>query len=251
MTAMNAIRWIRHFEDNTPLNDALTLPGAACLLPESVRRPLAESLAVFQLGETGGGTRLRRHAAGLAEEAGWSGYPQAIDRFIAEEQSHGRLLARLVAHLGGSLRRKQWSNGLFRRLRGLAGLEFAIQMLLTAELVAEVYYGMIYLRAGDPAVRMVAGKILRDEVSHLAFQREFLAARLLRLTPAAQRLWCWQFVAVHAVTAAAVAWDHRHCLRALGMTTAEFRRRSGMACAAFVRRLRSQLAAAETQAAVS
>lgn len=247
---MNTTAWIHHFEQNTPLNDALPLPVSPSPLPEAVRRPLAESLAVFQLGETGGGTRLRRYASGLAREAGWSGYPRAVDRFIAEEQSHARLLARLVAHLGGRLRRKQWSNGLFRRVRGLAGLEFAIQMLLTAELVAEVYYGTLFLRCPDPAVRTVAGKILRDEVQHLAFQREFLAARLARLTPAAQRLWSWQFAAVHAFTAAAVAWDHRHCLRALGVEPAEFRQRATAARAAFVRRLERGLAAAELQACV-
>lgn len=248
---MNTSRWIRHFEQNTPLNDALPMPEVASPLPETVRRALADSLAVFQLGETGGGTRLRRHAAALAGEAGWAGYPRAVDRFIAEEQSHARLLARLVAHLGGRLRKKQWSNGLFRRLRGLAGLEFAIQMLLTAELVAEVYYGTLFLRVRDPAVRAVAGKILRDEVQHLAFQREFLAARLARLTPAAQRLWSWQFAAVHALTAAAVAWDHRRCLRALGVEPAEFRRRAAASRAVFARRLQRLLTLAEAQACVS
>ncbi len=248
---MNTRHWIQYFEQNTPLNDALTWPEAASPLPEAVRRPLAESLAVFQLGETGGGTRLRRHAAGLAREAGWQGYPRAVDRFIAEEQSHARLLARLVAHLGGRLKEKQWSNGLFRRLRGLAGLEFAIQMLLTAELVAEVYYGTLFLRCSDPAVRAVAGKILRDEVQHLAFQREFLAARQARLTPAAQRLWTWQFAAVHALTAAAVAWDHRHCLRALGVAPAEFRQRAASARTAFARRLERLLATPELQPCVS
>jgi hypothetical protein len=248
---MNTSHWIRHFEQNTPLNDALPLPAAESPLPVAVRRSLAESLAVFQLGETGGGTRLRRYAAGLAREAGWRDYPRAVDRFIAEEQSLARLLARLVAHLGGRLRQKQWSNGLFRRLRGLAGLDFAIQVLLTAELVAEVYYGTLFLRARDPAVRVVAGKILRDEVQHLAFQREFLAARLVRLKPAAQRLWVWHFAAVHALTAAAVAWDHRRCLRVLGLEPVEFRRRAAVAQSTFARRLQRLLATAEAQACVS
>ncbi len=248
---MNTRHWIQHFEQNTPLNDALTWPESASPLAEVVRRALAESLAVFQLGETGGGTRLRRYAAGLAREAGWGGYPRVVDRFIAEEQSHARLLARLVAHLGGRLRQKQWSNGLFRWVRGLAGLEFAIQMLLTAELVAEVYYGTLFLRCTDPAVRAVAGKILRDEMQHLAFQREFLVERLARLTPAAQRLWLWQFATVHALTAAAVAWDHRRCLRALGVEPVEFCRRAAAARAAFARRLERLLATPEAQACVS
>jgi hypothetical protein len=106
-------------------------------------------------------------------------------------------------------------------------------------------------RLGRVGVRAVAGKILRDEVRHLAFQREFLAARLARLTPAAQRLWSWQFAVVHALTAAAVAWDHRRCLRALGVEPVEFRRRAAAARAAFARRLERDLATAELQACVS
>jgi hypothetical protein len=70
--------------------------------------------------------------------------------------------------------------------------------------------------------------------------------RLARLTPAAQRLWSWQFAVVHPLTAAAVAWDHRRCLRALGVEPVEFRRR-----AAFARRLERDLATAELQACVS
>ncbi|HCN29525.1 MAG TPA: hypothetical protein DIT64_12395 [Verrucomicrobiales bacterium] len=238
---MNTGHWIRHFTRNTPLNDSLRLPPAPVTLPDEIRLPLAASLAVFQLGESGGGTRLRRYAREVAPLVNFRGYQRAVDLFIAEEQSHSRLLERVVLHLGGSLIEKQWTNSVFRRLRGLVNLEFAIQVLLTAELVAEIYYGALYLRVSDPVVRVMARKILQDETRHLEFQREFLSERLATFSPAGRWLWRLQFEAVHAVTAAVVAWDHRHCLKALGVGLPEFFERTRKAWAVFQRRLDSRI----------
>lgn len=234
---MNTAHWIRHFAQNTRLNETLELPAGPTNLPEKIRRPLADSLAVFQLGESGGGTRLRRYAREVAPLENFRGYQKAVDLFIAEEQSHAHLLARVVRHLGGALLERQWTNSVFRRLRGLVNLEFAVQVLLTAELVAEVYYGALCLRVRDEAVRVMARKILHDEMRHLAFQREFLAERLAAFSPAGRWLWRLQFAGVHAATAAVVAWDHRRCFRALGLGMREFFQRARKAHAVFQRRL--------------
>jgi hypothetical protein len=142
-----------------------------------------------------------------------------------------------VAHLGGRLIEKQWTNSVFRRLRFLVNLEFAIQVLLTAELIAEVYYGTLYLRTKDSAVRTVAQKILRDEMKHLEFQRQFLGERVATFPPLGRWLWRVQFQAIHKVTAAVVSWDHRHCLRALGMKPPEFRQRASLSWRRFQERL--------------
>ncbi len=67
------------------------------MLSEAVRAPIARSLAVFQLRESSGGTRLKRYA-----------------KVIAEEQSHAALLGRLIAHLKQPPLKKQWTNSIFR-----------------------------------------------------------------------------------------------------------------------------------------
>ncbi len=242
---MNTSYWIHHFERNTRLNEELELPAPPTALPEAVRRPLAASLAVFQLGESGGGTRLRRYAREVAPLENFHGYQRAMDWFIAEEQGHARLLARVVRHLGGTLLEKQWTNSVFRRMRFLVNLEFAVQVLLTAELIAEVYYGALLLRVDDPAVRVMARKILRDEMKHLAFQREFLSERLVTFSPAGRWLWRLQFEVIHTITAAVVAWDHRRCFRALGLGLREFETRARKARETFQRRLEAQVAALE------
>ncbi|MHB1080772.1 MAG: hypothetical protein ACYC67_15325 [Prosthecobacter sp.] len=245
---MNTQHWISHFEANTRLNHELQLPDTACDLPEQVRCALARSLAIFQLGESGGGTRLRRYTRSIAALENLKGYQRAVDLFVAEEQSHAALLARTVKHLRGALLQKQWTNSIFRWMRDLVNLEFNIQVLLTAELIAEVYFGLLSLRCSDPVVQTVAKKLLRDEMGHLSFQRDFLFERLKTLTPATQRLWRWQFQAIHFATACVVSWDHRDCLRSLNVTPADFRSRALRCWQSFQSRLERRLHEHESQA---
>ena len=245
---MNTQHWISHFEANTRLNHELQLPDTACDLPEHVRSSLARSLAIFQLGESGGGTRLRRYTRSIASLENLKGYQRAVDLFVAEEQSHAALLARTVKHLRGTLLQKQWTNSIFRWMRDLVNLEFNIQVLLTAELIAEVYFGLFSLRCSDPVVQTVAKKLLRDEMGHLSFQRDFLFERLKTLTPAVQRLWRWQFQAIHYATACVVSWDHRDCLRSLNVTPADFRSRALRCWQSFQSRLERRLHEHESHA---
>lgn len=248
---MNTQHWIQHFAANTRLNHNMQLPAAACTLPEHTRMPLAASLAIFQLGESGGGTRLRRYTRSIATLENLRGYQRAVDLFVAEEQSHAALLARTVTHLGGTLLTKQWTNSVFRWMRDLVNLEFNIQVLLTAELIAEVYFGLLALRCPDAVVQQVAKKVLRDEMGHLSFQRDFLFERLKVLTPATQHLWRLQFQIIHRGTAAVVAWDHRHCLRTLGITQADFRSRAHRCWRSFQHRLEKRLRAHDARVELS
>lgn len=248
---MNTQHWIEHFEGNTRLNHDLVLPEGACALPEDVRVPLAASLATFQLGESGGGTRLRRYTKSIATLENLKGYQRAVNLFVVEEQSHAALLARTVTHLRGQLMEKQWTNSIFRWMRDLVNLEFNIQVLLTAELIAEVYFGLLALRCPDPVVQVVAKKLLRDEMGHLAFQRDFLFERLKTLTPAMQKVWRLQFQMIHLGTAAVVAWDHRECLRGLGVTQADFRARAARCWSSFQSRLERRLVEFEVETRAS
>jgi len=234
---MNTHFWIQHFQNNAEVTRRITLPSETCTLPDSVRLPLARSIAIFQLGESGGGTRLRHYAQKIAPLENFQGYIDAMDLFIAEEQGHSRLLASLLGHLGGTPIEKQWTNSVFRRLRVLVNVEFNIQVLLTAELIAEVYFGSLFLRVPDPAVRLVARKLLADEMKHLVFQRQFLTERLRDLPPMLQHLWRWQFICVHRIATWVVAWDHADCLRAIGMTPLQFRRRAAETIDTFSKKL--------------
>lgn len=239
---MNTQHWIHHFEANTKLNYAMQFPADDCALPGHIREPLARSIAIFQLGESGGGTRLRRYTRSIAALENLRGYEEAVDMFVREEQSHSALLARTVAHLRGTLLQKQWSNSIFRWMRDLVNLEFNIQVLLTAELIAEAYFGLLALCCPDPVVRQVARKILRDEMGHLSFQRDFLFERLKGLHPVTLRLWCWQFQFIHFATAWVVAWDHRTCFQTMAVGPSAFRSRATKCWSSFQARLDRRLA---------
>lgn len=246
---MNTSHWIRHFRENTRRNATLALPGDECTRAEIERHAVGSSLAVFQLGESGGGTRLLRWHARCRALRHVSGLEEALHAFVAEEQGHAALLARVLGHLQQPPLQKQWTNSVFRWLRNVVNLEFNMQVLLTAELIAEVYYGQLRLRCRDDVVRTAAGKILRDEIQHLAFQREFLAERLRGTGPWFRRLWRLQFRFIHAITSRVVAWDHRPCLRALGIAPRDFIGRAAAARRHFERRLEILLAKANLRAA--
>ena len=96
---MNTQYWIERFQNSTRQNRELQLPSEPCALPDKQREPLARSLATFQLGESGGGTRLRRYTRSIASLENLRGYRKAVDLFVAEEQSHAALLAQAPSAL--------------------------------------------------------------------------------------------------------------------------------------------------------
>jgi len=240
---MNAKSWVDWFEQNRA-NYVEPDWTSACRLTETRRQRLIESLAIFQLGESGGGTRLRRFVLReTAAEPIAGDYSRAVDLFIAEENRHAELLGKCLDYLGGERRHKQWSNSLFRGVRSLVNLEFNIQVLLTAELIAEAYYGFLHRMAGDPVLESVCGKILRDEVKHIGFHAAFYRHRQARWLPVHSLAWALQFQAIFRVVQEVVWKDHGPCLRELGVSRAAFFQRSNACCRGFLRRV--ELGAAE------
>lgn len=214
---MNTHLWIQHFHSNRSQFTEPSLPPDGCAFPHGTKGALRESLAIFQLGESGGGTRLMKYVRRVVSADRLAGYEEAVALFIAEEQYHARLLARTVEYMGGTCLERQWSNSVFRWLRNHFGVEFNIQILLIAELIAEVYFGLLYRKSGDATLRTVCHKLLSDEMRHIAFHTEFLRERLEAMPRWWRVLWRAQFWICHRVTALVVAWDHRHCFRALGV----------------------------------
>lgn len=235
---MNIAHWIVRFEENRdhPNWEEPNWNQSPPRLAEETGRLLADSLATFQLGESGGGTRLRRFVEGETDRGDGSEnlHLKAIDLFIAEEQKHAALLASAVRYLGGELKRKHWINSVFRRFRSLVNLEFNIQVLLIAELIAEAYYGLLYKHCPDPAIRSLCGKIVRDEVQHIAFHRDFFRRLHAARLPVASAVWELQFQFIFAATEGVVWSDHGKCLTALGISKTEFSRKARGCCRRFL-----------------
>ncbi|NEA61509.1 ferritin-like domain-containing protein [Streptomyces sp. SID12488] len=171
------------------------------------------SIQRFQIGEDGDGANL----VGKADQAGDADYAQAVRLFVAEEQNHARLLARLLAAGGVPTLTGHWSDTVFVRLRRLMGLRLELLVLMIAEVVALRYYRVVRDGAPDALTSDVAGRILSDEQRHVPFHCERLHASLAELPRPVRRpvmvLWRMLLLAVSFVVAA----DHGSALRRLGI----------------------------------
>src|SRR5207248_1114771 len=94
----------------------------------------------------------------------------ALELFIAEEQSHSRLLGDFLDREGIERLHHHWLNGIFRRLRKLAGLEACVTVLVTAEVLAIPFYQALRDATGSPLLRSICVRVLCDEVAHLNYQ---------------------------------------------------------------------------------
>lgn len=207
--------------------------------PSSTRQAVAESLAIFQIGETGDGSTLQKWAIReSAYDPRLHGYPAAVRLFIREENSHAELLARMVAHLGGELKQKHWAAWLFNRIRKLIPrLEYEIQILLSAELIARAYYGLLTKHVPEPAIQACCARLVRDEIKHIAFHAEFFRERFESWCPVAIRLWKAQFRTLFFLAETLVWSNHRPAFRALGITKTQFQLRCRASHHDFIRQI--------------
>ncbi|MDH3431436.1 MAG: hypothetical protein OEQ14_15650 [Gammaproteobacteria bacterium] len=177
-------------------------------------RSLARSLAIFQLGESGGGTIIEQARASELPHIDEC-YARSMALFVREENRHADILAICVQQLGGELIRKNWTARLFVSARRLIGLRLKVVVLLAAEVVGICYYHLIASRLPRTAMKDWLTELVADEQSHLDFHCCFLRSQ-------ADRRWKrWLFVIVWRSTmllaAVAVLLDHRAAIRDLGI----------------------------------
>ena len=175
---------------------------------------LAESLAIFQLGESGGGTiisqALHNDLPGVDEY-----YAAAMALFVEEEHRHANILAMCVRLLGGTLIRTNWTAHLFVFARRLIGLRLKVIVLLAAEVVGICYYHLLAMHLPDSRLRTQLLEIVEDERSHLYFHCEFLRSQAHTVWRKRLFVAIWRFVMFSA--AIVVAIDHRRAIRDLNI----------------------------------
>lgn len=192
--------------------------GRALPKAESLRRnaslpaSLAKSLAIFQLGESGGGTIVdQARASRLPQIDGH--YADAMALFVREENRHADILAICVQQLGGKLIRHNWTAALFVSARRLIGLRLKVMVLLAAEVVGICYYHLLSTKLPESPMRNWLTELVDDEQSHLDFHCCFLRSQV-------DRSWKrWVFVLAWRTTmilaAIVVMADHRAAIRDL------------------------------------
>lgn len=205
--SVNWTRWAilfsarRHRPMPQPSDDQSHHPWSAAL---------ANSLAVFQLGESGGGTIIQQ-----AKRSPLHGidpaYCKSVKWFVDEEHRHAEILAGCVQALGGQCIQHNWTAKLFVIGRRLIGLRLKVLVLLAAEVVGLCYYKLLAMRLPAGQIRDSLEELANDEEAHLKFHSDFLRLYVQGILPGLVFSLVWRLVTYTA--AIVVIIDHRHALK--------------------------------------
>ncbi|NET39203.1 MAG: hypothetical protein F6K19_45740 [Cyanothece sp. SIO1E1] len=167
-------KWREYYEQNA--KSLIDIPWACgAELSDNERLAIVVSVQGFQAGESSEGRHLYRYAEAYTKKTGDDEYLAAIKLFIAEEQRHARDLARFLQQNDIPTITTTLPDRVFRRLRHIfGGLEISIAVLITAEIIAKVYYGALRQATDSVVLHRLCDQILRDEQKHVEFQAEQL-----------------------------------------------------------------------------
>ena len=110
----------------------------------------------------------------FSRETGNSDYAESINHLIREENRHSSYLGAFMKQQGIRPARRTWTDGIFRVIRRLAGIETNIRVLVTAELIALTYYDVLGRSTGSEFLKRVCERMLEEEKKHVAFQMHHL-----------------------------------------------------------------------------
>lgn len=216
--------WLNHFEYHAqqPRGAASASTGE---LDPGERRLIARSIATFQLGEQSDGSGLLRAACRFAARHGDELLPRITELFIREEQRHARLLREFMDAHGIRAKALHWSDAIFRSVRRLAGFELYLHVLITAELIGNVYYRALESVTGSARLKVLCRTLLADELAHIGYESE-LILELRARKPMVARIMIRLVHRAFFCAAAACVWiSHRAVLRRAGHTADGFLRR--------------------------
>ena len=182
------------------------------------QQAVRSSLQTFQRGEGTGGD----HLMALARQWPVADYTAAMQLFIQEEEGHAEMLGKFLDQQGIPRLQTHWLHEIFRGLGRPLGLAHMVQVILTAEVVATVYYRALLRATDSDLLQQICRRILQDEKMHLAFH--CLAIRQLTAGRSRAGAWFWRQVyrGLMAGTALILYTASRRTFRAGGYGLASF-----------------------------
>lgn len=208
---VNWRHWLKFFEQRSERRLPEPEPiETYAEVPES----LARSLAIFQLGESGGGTIIEQARQSDIRSID-DDYADAVQLFVKEENRHADILAICVRMLGGSLIQENWTAKLFVSSRRLVGLRLKVLVLLAAEVVGLCYYHLLAARLPAGQIRSLLAQLVNDERAHLQFHCAFLRSQVDCFWKRAIFIVAWRITMFAA--AIVVLIDHWPAIRDLGI----------------------------------
>jgi len=213
--------WLNHFEYHAQHPRCIP-DGLADVLRPAEQRLIASSIATFQLGEQSEGATLLRAAQRFARAHRIPALARIMELFIGEEQRHAALLRCFMEDHAIPLKSSDWTDRVFRRVRRVAGLELYLNVLISAELIGNVYYRALESATGCRRLQVLCRTLVADELAHIGFESHLLIAlRAARSAPARALLQLAHRV-FHAGAASVVWLTHRAVLRHSGYSARKF-----------------------------
>jgi len=213
--------WRRHFLENRDAPPAIPWEDPY-RLTAGERRLVARSIQQFQLGEWARGRGLKRRAESHPVLGADPGFVPALELFIAEEQGHSQMLGRFLDREHLPRLAHNWLDGVFRRLRKLAGLDVCVSVLVTAEVLAVPFYQALRDATRSPLLRAICARILRDEAAHLRYQALTISLLRGRLSHAGHTARAFIHKVLFRGTALLVWQQHRRVFRVAGWNFGRF-----------------------------
>jgi len=216
---INWARWQQFFASRSERQlPELETPEDYSAIPES----LAKSLAIFQLGESGGGTIVEQARQSPIRDID-DHYADAMQLFVKEEHRHAEILAICIRNLGGNLIRQNWTARLFVFGRRLIGLRLKVLVLLAAEVVGICYYHLLATRLPQSRLKSLLAQLVNDERAHLHFHTDFLRTQTHSAWRRAVFVCTWRVTMVAAGIVVLI--DHRKAIQDLDLDAATVLRR--------------------------
>ena len=215
--------WLAEFEARVPRLVIAPVPAGSSLSDEEKTR-ISDSIATFQLGEQSEGRTLLRFAAGFGARRGCPELTRVTALFIREEQHHAAQLREFMLAHGLPLKRKNWTDSVFRHIRRLAGFEAAVTVLVTAEMIGFVYYRALARATNNPYLKTICRQMCADEAIHLRYEAQLLRALRGTRAPFMRALVERGHRTFLGITARIVFREHRAVLEFAGHDAVNFRR---------------------------
>ena len=215
--------WLAIFEARVP-QLAIVRPDTRDRLTDEERRRIGASIATFQLGEQSEGRTLLRFAEKFAARRDLPALPRLTALFIKEEQHHAAQLREFMIANRIRLKRKSWTDSVFRVLRKLAGFEAAVTVLVTAEMIGFVYYRALARATNSRCLKSICRTMCADESLHLRYETQLLMTLRGARGPFRRRIVELAHRTLLRVSARIVFHDHRSVLEHAGYDAKAFRR---------------------------
>jgi len=215
--------WLNHFEYHAQHPRCLPadLPD---VLTGRERALVATSMATFQLGEYSRGQTLMSAARRFAEQHERPELLRIMELFVREEQRHADLLRDFMTDHCMRIRNHAPTDLAFRVIRRLAGFELYLHVLVTAELIGNVYYRALERATECRRLKILCRTLVADELAHIGFESHLLCELAARKTTLARSLARAAHRMFFAGAALTVWVTHRAVLRQTGYDAATFLR---------------------------